>query len=77
MHSLTVCVAARHAAAVAGWMKRAWRWILTAADDALPMPPDQRAARDWHGETSDAESLMRKRQLNLHLMGKRGRGGFR
>ena len=51
-----------------------WRRILALLDDALPMPPDQRAARDDDGRD---HSEYRKRRLRLHMLEKRGKGGFR
>ena len=51
-----------------------WRKLLALLDDALPMPPDQRAARDDDGRD---HSAYRKRRLRLHMLEKRGKGGFR
>jgi hypothetical protein len=51
-----------------------WRRLLALLDDALPMPPDQRAARDEDGRD---HSPYRKRRLRLHMLEKRGKGGFR
>jgi hypothetical protein len=58
-------------------MRRTWQWVVGAIDDSLPMPPDQRAKRDRSGESSDAESNRRTLRLRLHLLEKRGRGGYR
>ena len=59
------------------WLRHVWQRLLAELDDALPMPPDQRAARDWSGETSGDEAGRRRRRLGLHLFEKRGKGGFR
>ena len=58
-------------------MRRTWQWVAGAIDDSLPMPPDQRAKRDWSGEGSDAESARRTLRMKLHLLEKRGTGGYR
>ena len=50
-----------------------WRRLIALLDDALPMPPDQRAARDDGRDHSE----YRKRRLRLHMLEKRGKGGFR
>lgn len=46
-------------------------------DDALPMPPGQRAARDWIPIGSEEQSRRRKLRLRLHMLEKRGKGGYR
>jgi hypothetical protein len=51
-----------------------WRRFLELIEGALPMPPDQRAAHDDDGKD---HSPYRKRRLRLHLLEKRGKGGFR
>ena len=43
----------QHAAIVVAWLGRVRQRVLRELDDALPMSPDQRAARDWTGETAD------------------------
>lgn len=48
-------------------------WI----DDALPMPAEQREARDWSGQTGDALAARRKRRFQLRMLEKRGKGGTR
>ncbi|HEX6475154.1 MAG TPA: hypothetical protein VF114_08740 [Candidatus Limnocylindria bacterium] len=60
-----------------GPMRRAWRQLLRIADDALPVPPDQQAERDWTAESSTREAGRRRLRLRLHLLEKRGRGGYR
>lgn len=54
-----------------------WRRIVAFVDDALPMPTDQRQARDRGGEPGSAESEPRTLRLKLHMLGKRGKGGYR
>jgi hypothetical protein len=54
-----------------------WRRIVAALDDALPMPPDQRARRDRLDESSQAESERRILRFRIGLHEKRGTGGYR
>src|SRR5919106_1764851 len=49
------------ASLVAGWLRRTWSRLLAGVDDAMPMPPHHRAARDWSGETSDADRRIDRR----------------
>jgi hypothetical protein len=58
-------------------VSRAWRRITAAADDVLPMPADDRPEREWTGESSQAESAGRLRRFKLHMLEKRGKGGYR
>jgi hypothetical protein len=58
-------------------MRRTWHRVVGATDDSLPMPPDQRAKRDWTEASSETESSSRKLRLKLHLLEKRGKGGYR
>jgi len=51
-----------------------WRRLLELLDDALPMSPLDRARRDDDGRD---HSAYRKRRLRLHLLEKRGKGGYR
>ena len=51
-----------------------WRRLLELLDDALPMSPQDRARRDDDGRD---QSAYRKRRLRLHLLEKRGKGGYR
>lgn len=51
-----------------------WHRLLKVIDEALPMPPEQRRARDDDGRDHSAD---RRRRLRIHLLEKRGRGGCR
>lgn len=51
-----------------------WRRIIAVIDDILPMPPEQREARDDDGKD---HSAARKLRLKLHMLEKRGKGGTR
>jgi hypothetical protein len=55
-------------------LKHVWKRLLGTLDDALPMPPDQRAERDWSGETFSQASDRRLLRIKLHGLEKRGRG---
>ncbi|MEO7869207.1 MAG: hypothetical protein ABIS42_01215 [Candidatus Limnocylindria bacterium] len=46
-------------------------------DDALPMPPSQREQRDWVPESGEEVARRRSLRLKLHLLSKRGKGGYR
>ena len=59
------------------WLRRFLHGLLAILDDAAPMPPDQRAERDWTPDTSEAESARRRLRLRLHGFEKSGKGGFR
>jgi hypothetical protein len=50
---------------------------LALVDDALPMPPDQRSRRDAVPLGSDEVSRRQRLRLKLHLLEKRGKGGYR
>jgi len=43
-------------------------------DDTLPSPPGDREARDSEGRD---QSAARQRRLKLHMLEKRGKGGYR
>lgn len=58
---------------LAGIRTRIGSWI----DDALPMPADQREARDWSAEPGEDVAARRKRRFRLRMLEKRGKGGFR
>ena len=66
----------KHAALVAALLQQAWKRLLRIADDALPVPPDQQAERDWTGESQSQEAGRRRLRLRLHLL-ESGRGGYR
>ncbi len=51
-----------------------WHRLLAFLDDLLPMPPAERAARDDDGKD---HSAYRKLRLKLHMLEKRGKGGYR
>lgn len=51
-----------------------WRRLIALLDDALPMSPRDRAARDADGRDHSERRLLRFR---LHMLEKRGKGGFR
>ena len=53
------------------------RRLMDLIDDALPMPPSQRTERDWVPESSDEVARRRSLRLKLHLLSKRGKGGYR
>jgi hypothetical protein len=63
--------------AVTAWLKAAWRRIGSLLDDALPMPSEQRDEREWTPISGDEQSDQRKRRLKLHMLEKRGKGGYR
>jgi hypothetical protein len=46
-------------------------------DDILPMPADQRAARDRVPLGDDEVSRRQRLRIKLHMLEKRTRGGFR
>jgi hypothetical protein len=60
-----------------GWWLAARRWIVRFIDDALPMPPEQRDEREWTSTPGDEQSARRKLRLRLHMLEKRGKGGYR
>jgi hypothetical protein len=60
-----------------GRIRRGLRWLLALVDDALPMPPDQRSRRDAVPLGSDEVSRRQRLRLKLHLLEKRGKGGYR
>jgi hypothetical protein len=59
------------------WLLRMSRRFARVVDDALPMPPDQREARDWFPESDTERSKRRLLRLKLHMLEKRGKGGYR
>ena len=54
-----------------------WRSIRSVVDNALPLPPDQREDRDWTPTPDQEQSARRKLRLKLHMLEKRGKGGYR
>lgn len=62
---------------VTRWLRRTLDRLLRFTDDALPVPPDQRAEREWTPESGDSQSRRRKLRLKLHMLEKRGKGGYR
>jgi hypothetical protein len=62
---------------VIAWLKAALRRIGFFLDDALPMPPEQRNELEWTTISGDEQSDQRKRRLKLHMLEKRGKGGYR
>jgi hypothetical protein len=52
------------------------RRLLSWVDDALPMTPFDRARRDWTPD-SEAEARRRRDRLKVHMLEKRGKGGYR
>jgi hypothetical protein len=46
-------------------------------DDSLPMAEEDREERDWTGETSREEAERRQLEIQLELLEKQGKGGFR
>lgn len=56
---------------------RYWRAVKSFLDDALPMPPGQRQERDWTPDAGEDQSRRRKLRLRLHMLEKRGKGGYR
>ncbi len=62
------------------WPMRLLRHLWSILDDALPMSPDDRAERDSTrepGDSGEAESARRRQRLKLHMLEKRGKGGYR
>jgi hypothetical protein len=59
------------------WRARVWRWLRSALDDTLPMPAKQRDERDWTPMGDGEASQRRLQRLRLHMLEKRGKGGFR
>lgn len=51
--------------------------IVALIDDVLPMPPDQREARDRRPTGDDEVARRRRLRLRLHMLEKRGKGGYR
>ena len=66
-----------HDVAVLRLLRSLWSRVVALVDDSLPMPPEQRAARDWTPESSESGSARRRLRLRLHMLEKRGKGGFR
>ena len=62
---------------MAGFFRRIGKRLRTVADDLLPMSPGQREAREWTAESGEEQSARRKVRLRLHLLEKRGKGGYR
>lgn len=60
-----------------GLVRRALAWVVALVDDSLPMSPDERDQRDWTPLSSDDLAHRRQLRLKLHLLGKRGKGGYR
>ena len=53
------------------------RRLMDLIDDALPMPPSQRQQRDRVPESGEEVARRRSLRLKLHLLSKRGKGGYR
>lgn len=60
-----------------GWLRGLGRIIGRLVDAVMPMPPDQRAERDWTPMPDGEQSERRKLRLKLHMLEKRGKGGYR
>ena len=58
-------------------VSRILRSLGTLLDDVLPMPPDQREQRSWTPLSGNEVARRRRQRLDLHLLEKRGKGGFR
>jgi hypothetical protein len=58
-------------------LSRMWRFVARLVDDGLPMSPDDRAARDWDATSGEEQSRRRRLRLRLHMLEKRGKGGYR
>jgi hypothetical protein len=56
---------------------RLWRAIGSVLDSALPVPPEQRDAQTWTPGSGEEHSERRRRRLKLHMLEKRGKGGYR
>ena len=66
-----------HDGGVLRMLRALWSRIVAFVDDSLPMPPDQREARDWTPETDEAISARRRLRMKLDKFERRGRGDFR
>ena len=62
---------------MAGPLRRAFARIIEFIDDSAPMPPDQREERDWTPRSNEEVAQRRRLRLKLHLLEKRGKGGYR
>lgn len=62
---------------MSNWWARLRHWMANVLDDSLPMPPEQRDAREWTPEPDPVRSDRRKSRLRLHMLEKRGKGGYR
>lgn len=51
--------------------------LVRLVDDVVPMPADQREARDWQPIGDDEVARRRRLRLKLHMLEKRGKGGSR
>jgi len=51
--------------------------LVRLVDDVLPMPADQREARDWQPIGDDDVARRRRLRLKLHMLERRGKGGYR
>jgi hypothetical protein len=58
-------------------VRRALGWIVGFVDDSMPMPPEQRDEREWTPRSNEEISQRRLLRLKLHLLEKRGKGGYR
>ena len=62
---------------MSGWFGRVMGWLGRIADDALPMPAEQRDQREWSGQSAQEQTELRKLRLKLHILENRGKGGYR
>jgi hypothetical protein len=62
---------------IARIVARVWSRLAGSIDDGLPMPPEERAERDWIGETSAEESDRRQLRIRMRMLEKEGKGGRR
>ena len=58
-------------------VSRILRSLGTLLDDVLPMPPDQREQRSWTPLSGNEVARRGRQRLDLHLLEKRGKVGFR
>jgi len=66
---------------VASWLKtvavRFGSRLGRLVDNSLPMAAEDREERDWTGETSKEEAERRQLEMQIEMLEKQGRGGFR
>ena len=58
-------------------LTRLRKWLGLLVDDVLPMTAEDRKERDWTGQTSKEEAERRELEIQIEMLEKQGRGGFR